>query len=177
MNTMETMRLRLIILTLCALMCAPLAVAGPLKEGDAPTPSGLPVPRFVSLRHAKINARVGPSMEHPIKWTYHQKGLPVQITAETEEWRRIRDPNGDVVWVRREMLSGTRTVIVTGKGEAVLRKTPSESAPARATLDPGVVLTLKTCGAGWCNLKVDGRDGWLPTGRLWGLEPGERSAP
>ncbi len=171
------MKFRVALLAVVTLVCADVCVAATPKAGDAPTPSGLSVPRFVSLRHAKINARIGPSMEHPIKWTYTRKGLPVQITAETEEWRRIRDPKGDVVWVRREMLSGTRTAIVIGTTEAILRKTPSQTAGARATLDPGVILNVKDCGKGWCAVKTDRFTGWVEVNRLWGLEPNERTAP
>ena len=54
-------------------------------------PSGLPLPRFVSLKADKINVRRGPSSEHQVAWVYQRKGLPVEITAEFENWRRIRD--------------------------------------------------------------------------------------
>ncbi len=152
---------------------APAVWAQAAAPRAAQTPSGLPVPRFVSLRHAKVNARVGPSMEHPIKWTFQRKGLPVQITAETSEWRRIRDPDGGVAWVRREMLSGTRTVLVTAHAEVILRKRPDATAAARATVAPGVVAVLKSCAAGWCAVKASGREGWLPAAHLWGLEVAE----
>lgn len=171
-----SMALSRLLLLIFALLTAPCAWAGTTKEGTAPTPSGLEVPRFVSLRYAKVNARVGPSLEHPIKWVYHRKGLPVQITAETEEWRRIKDPDGGVVWVRREMLSGTRTVLIVGREAVPLRKQMDSASAARARLDPGVVATLKSCVAGWCEVKAQGRVGWVESRFLWGLNPREREA-
>ena len=53
--------------------------------------SGLPVPRFVSLKSDHVNVRGGPNKDHDVAWVYTRPGLPVEITAEYENWRRIRD--------------------------------------------------------------------------------------
>ena len=53
--------------------------------------SGLPVPRFVSPKSDRVNVRGGPSKDHEVVWVYARAGLPVEITAEFENWRRIRD--------------------------------------------------------------------------------------
>src|ERR1044072_3620785 len=84
-------------------------------------PSGLPLPRFVSLKADKINVRRGPSSEHQVAWVYQRKGLPVEITAEFENWRRIRDSDGEEGWVYQSMLSGKRMALVAPwrKEEAV----------------------------------------------------------
>ena len=79
--------------------------------------SGLPVPRFVSLKPDKVNVRGGPTRDHDVTWTYTRAGLPVEITAESDNWRRIRDWEGAEGWVYHSMLSGRRTAVVTAKGK------------------------------------------------------------
>ena len=79
--------------------------------------SGLPVPRFVSLKPDKVNVRGGPNRDHDVTWQYTRAGLPVEITAESDNWRRIRDWDGAEGWVYHSMLSGRRTAVVTAKGK------------------------------------------------------------
>lgn len=142
---------------------------------DHPTPSGLEVPRFVSLKNDKVNGRKGPSLQHPIRWVYKRKGLPVKITAETDNWRRIQDPVGDTVWVHRSMVSGRRTAMVQDEpaGGLQVRRKPSQSAGAVASLAKGVVVIIKTCEDNWCQIEVGRKKGWIQAKGLWGLMPHE----
>lgn len=155
---------------------------GPTASGAAssrpasrPTPSGLPVPRFVSLKFAETNGREGPSFEHPIVWRYLRQGLPLEVVAETENWRKVRDPNGDLVWIHRRTLSSQRMVVVhSADGEPVeLHRTPGGARRADAVIEPGVVFRLGACLDGWC--RVDGvrATGWLAVEHMWGVYPEE----
>jgi len=135
-------------------------------------PSGLPLPRFVSLRGAEVNLRTGPGIRYPIDWVYRRRGLPVEVIDEFETWRRIRDYEGTMGWVHQSMLEGRRSVLVLGE-QRVLRRTPETSAPGVARLDPGVIARLEGCEAAWCLLKVRGYDGWLRREAVFGLYPGE----
>jgi SH3-like domain-containing protein len=140
-------------------------------------PSGLPLPRFVSLKADKINVRRGPSSEHQVAWVYQRKGLPVEITAEFENWRRIRDSDGDEGWVYQSMLSGKRMALVAPwrKQEAVpLYSSPSATASLVAMVKAGVVATLEDCTGDWCNLNVSGYEGWMAQPMIWGAYPGEQ---
>src|SRR5262249_12035580 len=74
---------------------------------------GLPIPRFVSLKAGRVNVRAGPTKDHDVAWVYTRSGLPVEVTAEFENWRRIRDWEGAEGWVYHSMLSGKRTAIVS----------------------------------------------------------------
>jgi len=65
------------------------------RVSGAKTPSGFPVPRYVSLKVGKVNGRTGPSRQHAIAWQYRRKGLPLVVVAETEMWRKVRDVTGD----------------------------------------------------------------------------------
>jgi len=74
-------------------------------------PSGLPLPRFVSLKSGRVNARIGPGVNYPVDWLYLKPGLPVEITQEFENWRRVRDSDGSEGWINQSLLSGKRTGI------------------------------------------------------------------
>src|SRR5882724_5323489 len=101
---------------LIALACAAIACA-PAQSEDAAAAaaSGLPLPRFVSLKADKVNLRAGPTRDHDVTWVFTRAGLPVEITAESENWRRIRDSEGTEGWVYHSMLSGRRTGVVKAK--------------------------------------------------------------
>jgi|SRR5688572_26898986 SH3-like domain-containing protein len=140
-------------------------------------PSGLPVPRFVSLKTDIVNVRRGPSSEHEVAWVFHRKGLPVEIIAEFEHWRRIRDSEGEEGWVYQTLLAGHRTAIVEPwrKGSTVaLRNKPERSAAAVAMLKSGVVGEVEQCTGQWCELTVNGYEGWIDQATLFGVYPGEK---
>jgi SH3-like domain-containing protein len=77
--------------------------------------SGLPVPRFVSLKSDRVHVRGGPSRDHDIAWLFTRAGLPVEVTAEYDNWRRIRDWEGAEGWVYHTLLSGKRTALVAAR--------------------------------------------------------------
>lgn len=138
------------------------------------TPSKLPVPRFVSLRFNVVNGRAGPSPEYPIKWVYRRKGLPVRVVAETEEWRRIEDPDGTKVWVHKRMIEAKRTVIArptdgAGRQRAVvLYKSSNETSRVVATMNIGVIGEIIDVSPGWRRIKVGRYIGWARANELWG---------
>lgn len=169
---------------------APLAAAETTQllppKGSVATPSApktrpgseskLPVPRFVSLKSGRINVRRGPGSDNQILWVFEKKGLPVEITAESGRWRRIRDHEGDVGWVWHSMLDGRRTAIVTGDGDTgpvALQAEPTPSANVVAYAEVGVVAQIKLCKDAWCELQASGYEGWMPRSQLWGTFDGE----
>jgi SH3-like domain-containing protein len=141
--------------------------------------SGLPIPRFVSLKSDKVNVRGGPTKDHEVTWMYTRSGLPVEVTAEFENWRRIRDWEGSEGWVYHSLLSGRRTAVVTpkakGKDDLIpLHEKADAHSAMTAKLQAGVMGTVKRCINGWCRLTGDGYDGWLQQERLWGVYPDEK---
>jgi SH3-like domain-containing protein len=138
--------------------------------------SGLPVPRFVSLKPDRVNVRSGPNRDHEVTWVYTRAGLPVEITAESENWRRIRDWEGAEGWVYHSMLSGRRTAIVKAKqndGLVPLLAKPVANAEVVARLQTGVFAAVKQCTGSWCRITGSGFDGWIAQERLWGVYPSE----
>lgn len=132
--------------------------------------SGLPLPRFVSLRAAEVNLRAGPGVRYPVEWVYQKRHLPVEIVAEFDTWRKIRDWQGVEGWVHQGMLSGRRHGIVRGLS-VVLRSEANAQSPAVARLEKGVVVTLESCKAEaqWCYVGVDNFTGWLERQQIWGI--------
>lgn len=139
--------------------------------------SGLPIPRFVSLKADKVNVRSGPTRDHAVAWVFTRAGLPVEITAEFETWRRIRDSDGAEGWVYHSMLSSRRTALVSpwSNGEpTALREAPSADSSIKAKLEPGVLGKVDHCNGKWCRFFDSGFDGYVEQERLWGVYPGEK---
>jgi SH3-like domain-containing protein len=137
----------------------------------------LPLPRFASLKTDRVNLREGPSKDHATKWVYERAGLPVEITAEFEIWRRVRDSEGIDGWVLHSLLSGRRTGLVTPnkKGEnAKLYARASTSADLAATLQSGVIVNIRNCDGAWCLVEGDGFKGYIEQEKLWGVYPDEK---
>jgi SH3-like domain-containing protein len=115
-----------------------------------------------------VNARAGPGDDHRLLWVYRVRGLPVQVVAETSEWRRICDPTGGLVWVHKRTTDGRRAVINTTPRPVTLWRKPKASAKPAAFLNPRALAALDRCDKGWCKVSVDGRAGWVREGVLWG---------
>ncbi len=148
----------------------------PAEAQTGPT-TGLPVPRFVSLKSDRVNLREGPSKDHPTTWVFQRAGLPVEVTAEFDTWRKIRDAEGSEGWVLHSLLSGRRTALVAPwKKDVVLPLygQANQSAPVVANLQPGVLGNVKKCDGTWCRIFGDGFDGYEPQSNLWGVYPGEQ---
>ena len=149
-------------------------VVGPRAAAETlGSESKLPIPRFVSLRSGQVNLRTGPGTIYPVEWVFIRRGLPVEIIAEFDVWRRIRDWQGTVGWVHQSMLDGRRTARITG-AERELRSEPAEAAFIVARLAPGVIGRLLECEAAWCKIDAEGYRGWLRRDEFWGAYPDEQ---
>jgi SH3-like domain-containing protein len=151
---------------------AAILVLASLWAARAEADSGLPVPRFASLRSSEVNLRAGPGTDYPVAWVLLRQAWPVEIIAEFEHWRRIRDVDGTVGWVHQTMLSGRRTLVVVGD-IATLRARPETDATPVLRAEPGVMGDLVRCGALWCEVEIAGRKGWLDRTHIFGVLPDE----
>jgi SH3-like domain-containing protein len=160
------------------------AATGATAAAETGKVTGLPVPRYVSLKTDRVNLREGPSKEHRTAWVFQRAGLPVEIVAEFETWRRIRDAEGTEGWVLHSLLSGRRTALVMpwAKGKVApipLQERAGDRTEVVARLQPGVIANVRQCTAAWCRITVpqtDGRDldGYVRQDRLWGVYPDEK---
>lgn len=150
-------------------------------------------PSFKSLKYKTVNMRVGPSRQHPIKWAYKRKGLPVEIIQQSGLWRQIRDPRGGEGWVKITQLTSQRVVIVKpwelnedGSADnsssmaafAMMYQSPDSGAKLIAKFQPGALANLNQCGSTWCQLSAkDDRgeqfSGYMKKADLWGVYPDE----
>lgn len=175
-------RLLLIFVIAMAAVSGPLAPhlwaqdkpAAQTKRGQ----SGLQIPRFVSLKSNRVNVRKGPSTDHAVAWVFSRIGLPVEVTAESGNWRRIRDSDSSEGWVFHSLLSGRRTALVlpwAEDGKTVsLFKDQSPSSGLVAHLKPGVLASVVKCDGRWCQISMDEYAGWIEQEKLWGVYGGEK---
>lgn len=136
-------------------------------------PSGLPIPRFVSLAADKVNLRSGPGVRYPVAWVFERRSLPVLVTAEFDYWRKVRDQDGAEGWVHKSLLSGRRYAQIVGQ-ERALRREPRNDAPVVLRAEPGVLGRLLACQEAWCRLEIAEVAGWLPRQQIFGVLPAER---
>jgi len=168
----------LLALALCA---APIVTSARAQQtdqiGQTGKVSGLPLPRFVSLKSDRVNLREGPAKDHRTTWIFERAGLPVEITAEFETWRKIRDSEGTEGWVLHSLLSGRRTALIAPwKKDQVftLFSRPSKTSSPTARLQPGVIASVKTCDGIWCRITGEGFDGYVEQADLWGVYANEK---
>ncbi len=149
-------------------------LALPAFAQETPQASGLPLPRFVSLRADEVNMRAGPGVRYPVDWVYKRKNLPMEVIAEFGTWRKVRDIQGTQGWIHQSMLSNNRWVTITGQTRTLRRKADSQ-APAVARVEPGTSAQVVECpdDNGWCRVSAGGYDGWLRRVEFWGLYPRE----
>ena len=162
-----------VILLAAAAPISPAAAAGE----NAGNVTGLPVPRFVSLKSERVNVRGGPNKDQDVRWVYTRAGMPVEITAEFENWRRVRDWEGSEGWVYHSLLSGKRTAVVVPreKDELVpLYEGADIESGVVAKLQAGVLVSLKSCTGAWCRISGKSFEGYIRQERIWGAYPNEK---
>jgi SH3-like domain-containing protein len=155
---------RALLIALAAAFAVPAA-----GQADRPTPSGLPVPRWVSLKFDKVYARAGPGEDHSLLWVYRVKSLPVQVVQETADWRRVCDPEGGLAWVHKRTTDGRRMVMNLKDSAIRLSAEPKSNARAEGLWVARSLGALDRCRDGWCRVKVEDVRGWVPEGSAWGL--------
>lgn len=140
-------------------------------------PSGLPLPRYVSLKADRVNLRQGPGTDYPTAWVYRRAGLPVEVLEEFDTWRKVRDAEGTVGWILQSLLSGRRTALVLpwdlkeGRPapQVPLRNSDSERSAPVAIVEAGVIADVQSCDGVWCLVAVDRYRGYVEQKKLWGV--------
>jgi len=130
--------------------------------------SGLPVPRFVTLKSNKVNMRVGPGREYPLSWVYKQQYLPVKVIAEFDVWRKVIDHEGTTGWVHGQLVTLKRFALIQSRLTKLYRKADFES-PVVAVADKGVIMELQTCAPQWCRVANDDVRGYVRREDIWGV--------
>lgn len=147
------------------LAASPFAAAAQTMPADK-------LPRFASLRADEVNLRVGPGENYPIEWVFKRKDMPVEILEQFQNWRRVRDREGDKGWVLERMLTGRREVVVDGAIRRMHRQ-PGAASPIVARVEPGVIAKLLEIQSPWCRIEAGGYKGWVQRDEVWGVYPDE----
>ncbi|WP_243455701.1 SH3 domain-containing protein [Sphingosinicella sp. BN140058] len=149
-----------------------LAVLG-LSVTSAEAQKDRQTPYWASISATKAMMRSGPGRNYPATWLYLRADLPIKVVETYPNWRKVQDPAGETGWMLQNLLSDTRTALVGGSEARPMHEAPDESSPVRFRAEPGVVGRLSKCAAGWCQLDVGGRKGFIRTDHFWGVDPGE----
>lgn len=161
--------LRSIVTFAFALLLAAGALVAPLSAQDRV------LPYWAALRFEKVNMRVGPSAEYPVIWVYLRKGFPVKVVRIREGWRLVEDHEGTQGWISASQLDPERGGMVIGTGLAEVRAGPDAASAIKWRAEPGVIARMRKCKAGWCEVDIAGRKGFMAAERLWGSQdlPGD----
>jgi SH3-like domain-containing protein len=165
----------------CLVAAALLLGVVPAAHAQSDNPSGLPIPRYVSLKSDRVNVRKGPGTEFPVAWEFQQAGLPVEIIKEYENWRQVRDSEGSEGWVLHSLLSGRRTVLIepweaqkaAASGSqpptASIYDEPSAASAVVAYVEAGALASVFSCDRSWCEISIADRRGFIEQAKLWGV--------
>jgi SH3-like domain-containing protein len=154
--------------TFGAILVLAILLAIPARAEERGKVTNLPIPRYVSLKASEGNVRRGPSLSHRIDWVFTRRDMPLEVTDEYGNWRRVRDRDGQGGWIHFSLLSGVRTVIVE-EDMAALHMKPDAAAPVTARAEAGVIAELDECAADWCRIDADGYRGWVQRTAIWGV--------
>ncbi|MGD9615602.1 MAG: SH3 domain-containing protein [Alphaproteobacteria bacterium] len=136
--------------------------------------NGPKIPRFASLDADRINLRTGPGSRYPIDWVLMRRNMPVEIIAQFENWRRVREWDGTTGWVQQNLLTGKRHVVIAPGETRPIHREPDPASPLVARAEPGVIGRLTECRASWCRIEAASVAGWLRRADLWGVYPDEK---
>ena len=122
---------------------------------------------FLSLKNEEVNLRTGPSFDHPIKFIYKKKYLPVIILDQSGPFRKIKDFEHNTGWIHIALLSKKKTAI-NMKNNSILLKKPTIYSKPIARLESGRLVLIKKCKQKWCKISSGEFIGWINKSFLWG---------
>ena len=131
------------------------------------TVTGFDIPRFVSLKSNEINLRIGPSINYPINLKYIRKNLPIEIIDEYDLWRKIRDHEGNIGWIKKGLLKGER-YILTGIKNNSSKIYNRPNGKEVGIIKENNILKLEICLEDWCYISHKNIKGWLSKKGIWG---------
>lgn len=170
-----------LLIALVTLIATTLATALPSMAQTGRGKSGLPLPRYVSLKSDKVNLRSGPGLEYPTTWVYRRAGLPLEVFDEYQNWRHVRDSEGTEGWIYSSLLSGRRTALVLPwerqkaetRASAPVFASTSNRSRKLAIIEAGVIADIHGCNGRWCEVSIGQHSGYLEQEKLWGVYPNE----
>jgi len=87
----------------------------------------------------------------------------------------LRDSDGTIGWMNKNLLTGERHAIVT-RSIRTLYEGPDLQARPVWRIEPGAIVNVTLCEAAWCRVTRDGKAGYIQRNQLWGVYPNESIA-
>ena len=113
--------------------------------------------------------RAGPGKEFPVKFELKQKGYPLKVVAEFNNWRKVITYNKITGWIHTQLLSSFRTGLLTKT--TFLKTIPSNSSNSLAKLLPSLLINIIICKENWCKIEIiksKSYVGWVRKENIWG---------
>lgn len=110
----------------------------------------------------------GPS-ERARKLFIAVRGTPLEVLSTLNQWVKVRDQSGDVLWAHRNDLGDPRHVVANTL--AAVRRSPQVNGELVVQVDRGVLLEVvdASAPAGWLRVRHrDGASGFVSAGEVWG---------
>ena len=122
---------------------------------------------FLMLKNSKVNVRMGPGFDYPVKFIYKKKFLPVKIIDKKENFRKVIDHKRNSGWIHISQLKKINSVIPLK--DKILFKKPSNFSKPLVKIKKGRVLIVQKCEEKWCKIKTEKFKGWIKNKDVWGL--------
>jgi len=136
--------------------------------------TGWKLPRFVSLKSDEVNLRVGPGIKYPIVVKYTVKNLPVEIIEENNDWRKIKDIEGNEGWILEALLQGDKFGIINQSYNESAKIYSHPRGNIIGKIGKNNVVKVNSCLSDWCKIKYAKYSGWINKENLWGVYENEK---
>ena len=121
---------------------------------------------YLMLKNSKVNVRMGPGLDYPVKFIYKKKYLPVKIIDKKENFRKVIDHKKNSGWIHISQLKKVNSVIVLSN--RILFKKPTFNSKPIANIESGKLFVLEKCKKNWCEVSSQNYSGWINIDNVWG---------
>jgi len=123
---------------------------------------------YLMLKNSKVNVRMGPGLDYPVKFIYKKKYLPVKVIDKKENFRKVIDHKKNSGWIHISQLKKVNSVIVLSN--RILFKKPTFNSKPIANIESGKLFVLEKCKKNWCEISSQNYSGWINMDNVWGKD-------
>lgn len=110
--------------------------------------------------------RQGPGTGYQVLWEA-KRFTPLEYLAKYKDWYVVRDHEGDVGWLHKQVVGKGKAAIVI-KSKANIRKGPAVKHPKVFEVEKGYLFKVLEEKSGWYKVvDIDGDKGWVSGSLLW----------
>ena len=121
---------------------------------------------YLMLKNSKVNVRMGPGLDYPVKFIYKKKYLPVKVIDRKDNFRKVIDHKKNSGWIHWSQLKKVNSLIVLS--DRILFKKPTINSKPLANVKSGKLFLLEKCKKNWCKVSSQNISGWISTDNVWG---------